>query len=124
MVPAVRWAGWATGASRGLLGKPCCVRGGALRGGVCRLVADGSEQFVAGGIDCAGGVEVALGIGDGIELLEGDAGFEERRGIGKGFELLIGGGDVLVAVAFFDFPFVVALFGGEQAGSMVVEERR
>ena len=39
VVPAVRWAGWATGASRGLLGKPCCVRGGALRGGVCRLVA-------------------------------------------------------------------------------------
>ena len=43
---------------------------------MCRLVPDGSEQFVAGG------VEVALGIGDGIELLEGEAGFEERGGIG------------------------------------------
>ena len=75
--------GWATGASRGLLGKPCCVRGGALRGGVCRLVADGSEQFVAGGIDCAGGVEVALGIGDGIELLEGDAGFDSSSTVGN-----------------------------------------
>ena len=92
MVPAVRWAGWATGASRGLLGKPCCVRGGALRGGVCRLVPDGSEQFVAGGIDCAGGVEVALGIGDGIELLEGDAGFEERRGILDAIEVALGNG--------------------------------
>ena len=72
----------------GVVGKAVLCARGALRGSVCRLVPDGSEQFVAGGIDCAGGVEVALGIGDGIELLEGEAGFEERRGIGKGFELL------------------------------------
>ena len=85
MLPALRWAGGPLEARGGCWEALLCARG-ALRGGVCRLVADGSEQFVAGGIDCAGGVEVALGIGDGIEMLEGDAGFEERRGIGKGFD--------------------------------------
>ena len=80
MLPALRWAGGPLEA--GGCWESLAVCGGALRGGECRLVPDGSEQFVAGGIDCAGGVEVALGIGDGIELLEGEAGFEERRGNG------------------------------------------
>ena len=77
VLPALRWAGHWSPEGVAML----CARG-ALRGGVCRLVPDGSEQFVAGGIDRAGRVEVAMGKGDGIELLEGDAGFEERRGVG------------------------------------------
>ena len=67
----------------GVVGKALLCARGALSGGVCRIVPDGSEQFVAGGI------EVALGIGDGIELLEGDAGFEERRGILDAIEVAL-----------------------------------
>ena len=48
---------------------------------------DGAEQCVAGIVERVGGVEVADGVGEGIELVEGDAGFEEALGVVERLEL-------------------------------------
>lgn len=44
-------------------------------GGLLGLV-DGTEQFSPGLIEAASGFIIADGVGDGIQLFEGEAGFE------------------------------------------------
>ena len=56
-------------------------------GRVAPSAPDGAEQDVAGVVERVGGVEVADGVGDGVELVEGDAGFEEAFGVVEGLEL-------------------------------------
>ena len=77
-----------------------------------------------GVVERVGGVEVADGVGGGVELVEGDAGFEEALGVVEGLELVIGGHHVAVVVALGDAALGVEGVGGEQAGAVVVEEGR
>ena len=98
--------------------------GGSGSCGLGRCLGEGSEQCVAGLVDGFGGVEVADGVGLGVELGKAHAGFEEAGGIGQGFEFFVGGGEVGVAVAFSQASFRVDDFGGEQARAVVVQKRR
>jgi len=56
-----------------------------------------------------------------IELLEGDAGLEERAGVWEGLELFVRGHHVLWAVAFDLFASVIGGDGGKMAWPMEVD---
>lgn len=54
-----------------------------MSGGVALGFADGMEELLPSLIEGAGGVIIADGVGESMQGLEGDAGFEESGGIGQ-----------------------------------------
>ena len=62
-------------------------------------MSDGAEEIVAILLHGFGGVEVGGGGGEAVELLEGDAGLEERGGVRQRAESVIRGGDIVLPVA-------------------------
>ena len=87
---ARRWGGESAVATEGATARK--GPGGGLwgwegSGRVAPSAPDGAEQGVAGVVERVGGVEVADGVGGGVELVEGDAGFEEALGVVEGLEL-------------------------------------
>ena len=71
---------------------------------------DGTEQFAPGLVKALGSVIIGDGVGDFIQLFEGDAGLEVLRGVGKRFEPVIGRHHVIVAVVLADTPPGAAIF--------------
>ena len=86
--------------------------------GTAPVAPQGSQHLVARGQDLAGGVEVALHMG---ERLEAHRGLEEALRLGQGLELLAGRGGVLGATVAADAALGVAPLGGEQARAVVVQ---
>ena len=84
-------------------------------------VVDVTKQFIPGLIEVPGSIIVAYGMGDVIQHLEGDAGFEVLSGVGQGFQLLIGSHYLVVAVTLSNPALVIDFLGGEEAGAMEVE---
>ena len=91
--------------------------------GVVLGIVDVTEQFGASLVEEASGLIVADGVGDVIELSEGDAGFEVGFGIREGLELLVWGHHLFVAIAFTKAALVIDFLGGKEAWSMEVEVR-
>ena len=73
-------------------------------------------------VEALGGLIVADGVGDCIQLREGGAGLEVLAGLGQGFELVVGRHHILVA--FADAVLGVNFLGGKEAEPMEVEIRR
>ena len=85
-------------------------------------MADGAEEIVAVLLHGFGGVEVGGGGGEAVELLEGDAGLEERGGVRQRPESVIRGGDIVLPVALLDAAVGSGDLGSEEAGPVEVEE--
>ena len=85
-------------------------------------MSDGAEEIVAILLHGFGGVEVGGGGGEAVELLEGDAGLEERGGVRQRPESVIRGGDIVLPVALLDAAVGSGDLGGEEAGPVEVEE--
>ncbi len=88
------------------------------------MVVDVLEQGLALLLHLLCGIQVTGGMGEGIELFEGLARFEELFGMGEGAEPVIGGHDLCGPVGAADLALGGSGFGREQAGSVEVEERR
>ena len=73
---------------------------------------DGAEQCVTGVVERVGGIKVTDGVGDGVELAEGDAGLEEALGVVEGLELVVRGHHVVVPVAALLATNRTVRFGG------------
>ena len=65
-------------------------------------VEDGPEQFALGRVEFGGGGQVGLGIGDAVELLEGDSGLEAVSGAGDPLQRLVRRGDAPARIGPLD----------------------
>jgi len=72
-------------------------------------------------IEALGGLIIAHGIRDGIQLFEADAGSEVLLGVGQRLELVVRCHHILIAVAFFEASPGINFLGGEEAGAVEVE---
>ena len=68
--------------------------------------------------------QVGLRVGDGVEPVERQAGLQMGVRIVERLERLVGRGDALARIAAPDLACRVAVLDREQAGAVVVEERR
>ena len=88
-VERARWGGWSSG------------------------LAGGIEKACPCLVEASGGLIIRPGVGDLIQLPDGDGGLEVLAGLGQGFALLIPGHHVLVAVAFTQASLVIDFLGGQ-----------
>ena len=98
------------------------VPGDGCRLGRERIAEHRAEQLAAGVVEALGGGQVGLGVGDRVQPGEGQAGLEV--GVVERLERLVGRGDALARIAAPDLAARVAVLDREQAGQVVVEERR
>lgn len=82
------------------------------------------EQFALGRVEFGGGGQVGLGVGDAVELLEGDSGLEAVSGAGDPLQRLVRRGDAAARIGPLDLALGVAALDREQAGPVIVQERR
>lgn len=87
-------------------------------------VEDDAEQFALFRVELGGGGQVGLGVGDPVELLEGDAGLETVFGAGDPFQRLVRRGDAAARIRPLDLAPGVAALDREQAGPVIVQEGR
>ena len=96
----------------------------AAKSRTTRSSASALEQFAAFALDPAGGLEVGLRGGRGVEQGEAHAGLEEAFGVGHRPQAGVGGHEVAGRMLASEPAPFVAPPGGEQAGAVEVEERR
>lgn len=88
------------------------------------LVEDDAEQFALFRVEFGGGGQVGLGVGNAVELLEGDSGLEAVSGTGDPLQRLVRRGDAPARTGPLDLALGVAALDREQAGPVMVREGR